>query len=123
MAVSNSGSRASGSDERDAEARVEIQEVFRLLGKRWNGEIIASLLRRPARFRELSRDVPGITDGVLNERLRELTKGGLVERRLVEGDAALVHYQLTEAGEDFRVAFEELAAWFQRNKVIDTGTP
>jgi DNA-binding HxlR family transcriptional regulator len=98
---------------------VELQEVFRLIGKRWNGMIIARLLQRPARFGELSRSIPGLTDGVLNDRLRELMGAGLVERHLAEGPTTAVLYRLTPVGQDFRAAFTELRRWFERNHVVD----
>ncbi|TDE54674.1 transcriptional regulator [Nonomuraea mesophila] len=95
-------------------------DVFRVLGKRWNGMIIVALLQRPARFSELARAVPGITDGLLTDRLRELMAVRLVERRLEGGAghaAGAVFYRLTPAGEDLRDAFQELCAWADRNKI------
>ncbi|TDC07611.1 transcriptional regulator [Nonomuraea longispora] len=47
--------------------------------------IIVALLQRPARFSELARAVPGITDGLLTDRLRELMAVRLVERSLAGG--------------------------------------
>ena len=48
--------------------------AFELFGKRWNAVIIDVLLQRPARFAELSRAVPGLSQRVLSERLRELAE-------------------------------------------------
>ena len=66
---------------------VPFTDVFRVLGKRWNGMILVALLQRPARFNELAKGIAGITDGILTERLRELMAAGLVERRLADGRA------------------------------------
>ncbi|WP_375481253.1 winged helix-turn-helix transcriptional regulator [uncultured Mycobacterium sp.] len=93
----------------------QLVEVFHVLGKRWSGVIIATLLQRPVRFSELGNAIPGISDSVLNARLRELIEVGLVERQLAEGLATAVLYRLTAAGEDFRAAFDELRAWAVRN--------
>ncbi|MFY1674677.1 winged helix-turn-helix transcriptional regulator [Plantactinospora sp. WMMB334] len=102
----------------EVDPQAHLVEVFELLGRRWSGVIIGALLRGPARFNELSRQVSGISDSVLNERLRALMAAGLVERQLADGPATAVLYQLTPAGEDFRAAFEELRAWSIRNQVI-----
>ena len=94
---------------------VVIRDVFVLLGKRWTGIIIGTLLERPGRFGELAKAIDGISESVLNERLRELMSTGLVERQLAPGPATAVQYALTPSGEDFRAAFNELEAWGLRN--------
>ena len=97
-------------------AQAQLVEVFGLLGKRWSGVIIGVLLQRPARFGELAKSIPGISDSVLNERLRELMGAGLIERHLAAGPATTVLYRLTAEGEDFRAAFNELRDWSLRNQ-------
>jgi DNA-binding HxlR family transcriptional regulator len=107
---------------------VPFVDVFKLLGKRWNGMIIVALLQRPARFNELARVISGITDGILTDRLRELMAAKLVERQLADGPTTAVLYQLTPVGEDLRGAFKELHDWAARHDVgqlyaLDAGTP
>jgi DNA-binding HxlR family transcriptional regulator len=106
-----------------AQCDLAFVDVFKVLGKRWNGMIIVALMQRPARFGELAKMIPGITDGLLSDRLRELTATGLVERRLAEGPSTAVLYQLTPVGEDLRRAFEELRQWAGRNNVGDLCGP
>jgi DNA-binding HxlR family transcriptional regulator len=107
---------------------VPFVDVFKLLGKRWNGMIIVALLQRPARFNELAKVISGITDGILTDRLRELMAAKLVERQLADGPTTAVLYRLTPVGEDLRGAFKELRDWAARNDVgqlytLDAGTP
>ena len=47
--------------------------AFDLLGKRWPGVLLGTLPGGPVGFRALARAVPGISDSVLSDRLRELT--------------------------------------------------
>ncbi|MCF6471507.1 helix-turn-helix transcriptional regulator [Nonomuraea sp. MG754425] len=96
---------------------VEFVDVFKVLGKRWNGMVLVALMERPARFGELARMVSGITDAILADRLRELMAAQLVERQLAEGPGGAVRYRLTPVGEDLRRAFEELRSWAERNNV------
>jgi DNA-binding HxlR family transcriptional regulator len=88
--------------------------VFRLLGKRWSGLIVDLLLQRPARFSELARAIPGLSERVLGERLRELEEAGLVERRVDTGPPIAVTYSLTPLGEGLEPAMEALRDWAGR---------
>ncbi|NYI07821.1 winged helix-turn-helix transcriptional regulator [Allostreptomyces psammosilenae] len=89
-----------------------IARVFSLLGKRWNGLILAVLLnQQPAHFAEMRRAIPGISERMLSERLAELTEADLVVREVVPGPPLGVRYRLTEAGLALRPALDALAQW------------
>jgi DNA-binding HxlR family transcriptional regulator len=88
-----------------------FEEVFSLLGKRWSGLIVGILLQRPARFAEIARAIPGISDGMLSARLTELRRAGLVEREVIDGPPIGALYLLTYKGEALRPALAELAKW------------
>ena len=82
--------------------------VFRLLGKRWALAVLAVLMEGPARFTELARAVPGISERVLSERLQELCEARLVDRQVDPGPPLGTVYRLTEAGERLRPAVAHL---------------
>ena len=86
-----------------------LTAAFELLGKRWTGIVLDVLAARPARFCELQRAVPGLSERLLAERLRELAAAGLVER--VEDDGGATPYRLTAAGEGLLPALDELRRW------------
>ena len=88
-----------------------ISEVFGLIGKRWNGQIIALLLQREARFSELAHTIDGISERMLSERLRELEDGGIVERSVDAGPPVRVTYALTASGRGLEPAMIALRAW------------
>jgi DNA-binding HxlR family transcriptional regulator len=52
----------------------------------------------PARFNQLLTGIPGISDRVLTERLRELEAEGIVERLVDPGPPVRVSYRLTARG-------------------------
>lgn len=85
-----------------------------LIGKRWSGAILWALTERPRRFAELSSAVPGVSDRLLSERLRELEANGLVERSVRGGTPVRVLYTLTRKGAALRPAIEELRDWARR---------
>lgn len=99
------------SEERAIRCDEALTRVFSLLGKRWTGVIIGVLLERPARFAELARAIPGITEGMLSARLRELKELGLVDREVRHGPPISSTYRLTKRGEALRPGLLALGNW------------
>ncbi|USS85262.1 helix-turn-helix transcriptional regulator [Fructilactobacillus myrtifloralis] len=88
-----------------------FQEAFRILGRKWNGMIIQSLLvSGPLRFGELALKVADCSDRVLTARLKELQACGIVTRK-TSADSALILYDLTPKGQDLRPVMEATHAW------------
>jgi DNA-binding HxlR family transcriptional regulator len=88
-----------------------LTSVFGVLGKRWTGLVIGVLLERPARFAEIARAIPGITESMLSARLSELKDAGLVTREVLEGPPIASLYRLTSSGEALRPALVALGNW------------
>jgi DNA-binding HxlR family transcriptional regulator len=89
-------------------------EAVELLGKRWNGAIVAVLLAGRRRFSELVTSVPGLSERLLAERLRELESRKIVLRRVLPGPPVGVEYELTGAGRELQPAIEAISVWAQR---------
>ena len=53
-----------------------------LIGARWTGAIIRALLGNVTRFSELTVTIPGLSDRMLSERLKELEAEGVVKRQV-----------------------------------------
>lgn len=88
--------------------------AIELIGKRWSGAILIALIEGPLRFGELAKAIPGVSDRLLSERLRELEDESVVERT-VEPDAPVrVSYALTEKGAELKPALRELGDWARR---------
>ena len=88
--------------------------AIELIGKRWTGAILSALTERPLRFGELGKAVPGLSDRLLSQRLRELEDEGLVERVVEPGTPVRVTYSLTPKGADLGPAIAELRSWARR---------
>jgi DNA-binding HxlR family transcriptional regulator len=97
----------------------DFHAAIELIGKRWTGAIVSTLTERPMRFGELRKAIPGLSDRLLSQRLRELEEEGLVEREVEAGTPVRVTYSLTEVGEDLGPALGELKAWAKRWKCDD----
>jgi DNA-binding HxlR family transcriptional regulator len=85
-----------------------------LVGKRWAGAILWCLCERPHYFAELAEAIPGVSDRLLSQRLRELEAEGLVERSVHAGAPARVSYALSAKGEELEPAIRELHRWAAR---------
>src|SRR5437879_10898623 len=75
-----------------------FQRGIELIGKRWTGAVVKALIPAPARFNQLLAGIPGISDRVLTERLRELETEGIVERLVDPGPPVRVSYRLIARG-------------------------
>jgi len=91
-----------------------FHRAVELVGKRWTGAIIRSLLSGKRRFNEIAEQVTGISDRLLAERLRELEETGIVRRDVDCGPPVRVGYSLTEAGTELDGTMRALAAWAER---------
>src|SRR5829696_5103332 len=93
-----------------------FHHAIELIGKRWTGAIVCALTERPMRYAELGKAIPGLSDRLLSQRLRELEEEGLVERQVEAGSPVRVTYSLTEAGQELDPALCELKSWARKWK-------
>jgi DNA-binding HxlR family transcriptional regulator len=57
-----------------------LARALDVVGERWTLIIVQELLKRPSRYGELARRLPGIGTNVLADRLRKLEAAGVAER-------------------------------------------
>jgi DNA-binding HxlR family transcriptional regulator len=89
-------------------------QAVELVGRRWTGAIVRTLMPGPRRFNELLASIPGISDRLLTERLRELEAASVVRREVKPGPPIRVVYELTECGRELGPALDEIARWAER---------
>jgi DNA-binding HxlR family transcriptional regulator len=99
-----------------------FQRAIELIGKRWTGAVIRALMPAPARFNHLLTGIPGISDRVLTERLRELEYEGLVERLVDPGPPVRVSYRLTPRGRGLSPVIASVDAWVSDWLLPDAST-
>jgi DNA-binding HxlR family transcriptional regulator len=81
-----------------------------LFGDRWGLLVVRELLRGVSRFNELERSLPGISRSTLAQRLRQLERDGIVERRVTD-DGRGTEYGLTDPGRDLARVLEAVGTW------------
>lgn len=106
--------RAAPSSKEESKVCARFHHAVELIGRRWSGAIISVMMSGPQCFNELLAAVPGLSDRLLTERLRELEAEGLVERTVIPGPPVRVSYELTEAGKGLKPVIESLGRWAER---------
>lgn len=92
----------------------KFHKAVELIGGRWTGAVIQSLLSGPTRYAVIRAAIPDISDRMLSDRLRVLEAEGLVDRRVVPETPVRVEYQLTEKGRSLDVALGAIGSWAER---------
>lgn len=85
-----------------------VELTLDVIGGKWRTVILAHLKQGPHHYGELRRKVPGISEKMFVQRLRELQDSGLVSRTEVPPH---VEYSLTEEGRSLGPALQALYDW------------
>lgn len=90
-----------------------FQELFEIVGRRWTVAIVIAAAQGTERFGEFRDAVPGISEKLLAERLRELTSRDILSRT-VDSDPSVIRYRLTECGMDLVDQLGPVISWAER---------
>ena len=93
-----------------------VSTTLDVIGGKWKPLILWVLKQGPHRFGDLRRKVPGASQKVMTEQLRQLERSGIVERRSLPGPRAHVEYRLSAYGTTLRPALTALAQWGARHR-------
>ncbi|MDO8646922.1 MAG: helix-turn-helix domain-containing protein [Candidatus Diapherotrites archaeon] len=92
-----------------------LERALQLVGKKYNLLILDSLMqnRGKRRFNQLLSDVPTLNPRILSMRLKDLEKGGLLNKSLVLGTPVKTEYHLTDKAEKLENIIQNLKEWVQ----------
>lgn len=82
-----------------------------VLEGKWKAAILFCLIERPCRYAEMRMRLPGLSDKMLCERLRDLVDARLVKRQRVAGRGHVQIYTLTPLGRSLGIVLEGLSSW------------
>lgn len=91
-----------------------IAKAVEILGDRWTLLIVRDLLTGTCHFNDLERGLPGISRGLLAERLRRLQQMGVVEKINQSNGRQRTAYHLTPAGQELQIVITALLTWGAR---------
>lgn len=89
-----------------------VLRTMELFGGKWRPFVLYALVRKPTcRFGELKRLIPGITNAMLTNTLRDLENQNIVHREQFNEVPPHVEYSLTEKGTALLPIVHEMAKW------------
>lgn len=95
-----------------------VRELLTKVGDKWSIFLILSLAQLPgerARFSEIERAIPGISQRMLTLTLRTLERDGLLTRELFPEVPLRVEYELTALGRSLLRPMWGLVDWVKEN--------
>ena len=95
----------------DCSAGCPVEATLSLIGGKWKGVILWHLLQGTMRFNEIRRRLPGVTQRMLTNQLRELEADGFILRTVYPQVPPKVEYSLSERGRSLEPVIRALKEW------------
>lgn len=86
-----------------------------VIGGKWKALILWEIHAQPRRFGELKRLIPGISEKMLIQQLREMEADGIVHREVFNAVPPHVEYSVTPLGASLNTALEPLGDWGEQH--------
>lgn len=93
-----------------------VRDVLDIINGKWKLPILIALSFGVKRFKELQRDVEGITPRMLSKELRDLEMNQLVSRKVYDTQPVTVEYSLTHYGRSLDEVITALRSWGKRHR-------
>mgnify|MGYP000620870388 CR=1 FL=1 len=88
-----------------------VKDALDILSGKWKLQIILSLTFGKKRFKQIQREIPGLTPKMLSKELRDLEQNQLVKRTVYDSVPVRVEYSLTDYGTSLDKVIDELREW------------
>ncbi len=92
-------------------AILPVKDALEVLSGKWKLPIIVSLSFGNKRFKEIAKEVDGITDKVLSKELKELEANQLITRTVYDSFPPTVEYAITDHGRTLHEVIAALNKW------------
>lgn len=102
----------------DCNPGCSVEAALSLIDGKWKGVILYRLLGGSVRFNALRRLIPGVTQRMLTNQLRELEADGLVIRTVFPGVPPEVEYSLSPLGTTMAPILEALKVWGNEHRAM-----
>ena len=88
-----------------------MRSLFSLLGEKWTLIVLGALRSERRRFSELKREIPGVSQRMLAQTLRELERAHFVDRIVLSTTPPRVEYVLTDLGRGLFPHLRAMREW------------
>lgn len=99
---------------------LSIKDALDALEGRWKLLILFALAEKPKRFKQIAKEVQGITDKTLSKELKNMEANQLISRTVYDTFPPTVEYAITPHGLSLEKVLDELHFWglLHRQQVI-----
>lgn len=97
-----------------------VKDALEVLNGKWKLQILIALLNGAKRFKEIAREINGISDRMLSKELKELESNQLVERKVIDTFPPAVEYSTTGHTDSLHIVIYALKEWgyLHRKKIL-----
>lgn len=88
-----------------------LASMLELLGGKWKCIVLWCVMDGPQRFSELRRKMPGVTQKMLTQQLRDLERDGFLTRRVFAEVPPRVEYSATQLTLSLRAVLVAMHDW------------
>ena len=89
----------------------DLQFILQVLGGKWKLHILTNLYYGKKRFKELEREITGISPKMLIKELKDLEAINIVNRQTFNSVPITVEYSLTKEGLTLKPVLDEMKSW------------
>ncbi len=100
-----------------------VNDTLNVMTGKWKLPIMGSLIFGKKRFKEMEREIPGITPRMLSKELKDLEGNGILKRTVYNTIPVTVEYELTRSGESFKQVLEVMVEWGLQHRKATMGVP
>jgi len=93
------------------EFRCPVEVTMGMISGKWKSLILWHLHEGPIRYKALERIVPGVSQKMLTQQLKEMEDDGFLVRTVYPEVPPRVEYELTDLGHSVYPILEQMQAW------------
>ncbi|MGX7014910.1 winged helix-turn-helix transcriptional regulator [Vagococcus silagei] len=90
---------------------IGVEATMEVIGGKWKPIILCNLRHGALRTSELKRNIPGISQKMLTQQLRELEHANIIDRKVYNQVPPKVEYSLSMYGETLGSILDSLCQW------------
>ncbi len=102
--------------EQCTKALLPVKDALDVLSGKWKLQIILSLTFGKKRFKQIQREIAGLTPKMLSKELKDLEMNDLAIRKVYDTTPVIVEYELSPYGKTLKPLIGELHKWGAKHR-------
>lgn len=93
-----------------------LQDTLYVISGKWRLQILFTLSKGHKRYRDILKNIPGITSRMLSKELKELEQNKIVVRMVYDDSPVRIDYEITDYCESFDPIIRQMIDWGKRHR-------